>query len=281
MATLPISVIIITRNSESTIEKCLSLVQRNNPAEIIVVDGNSTDRTLEIAQGYTKRIYSDEGKGKSYARQLGAEQATQEYIAYVDSDVILSEGALATMLAELQGSDYTSIGGGEPPGIKSSTYWEWAQRQQVHLSHPKGSAVGIGMAACLFKRETILKYGFELSYGGYMDDIDLELRLRKDGHKFGLSSAPIYHYCKSDLRGFVKYRFLFGRLKPYYIRKFGAWHTGFWPPLCTLYWLAVCLIKGKLKLIPYHIVVGTVETAGMVKGFLEFMGKAVKKPMPE
>ena len=62
MGVLPISVIVPAKNAESTIEECLISVQRNNPAEIIVVDGNSSDRTVEIARRYTEEIYSDEGR---------------------------------------------------------------------------------------------------------------------------------------------------------------------------------------------------------------------------
>ena len=273
VATLPISVVIIAKDAESTIGECLSAVQQNNPAEIVVADGISTDGTVEIAQRFSARTYSDEGKGKSYARQLGAEVAGQEYIAYVDSDVILTEGALATMVAELQASDHTGVGAGEPPGLRSATYWEWAQRQQAQLSHPEGHPASIGMAASLFRRETILKYGFELGYGGYLDDRDLEIRLRRDGHTFGLSAATIYHHHKGDFGGFVGYRFLFGRLCAYHIHKHGPWHVGFWPPLFAAYWIAVCLARGKWKLIPYHIVDGIVETAGIAKGVVELMGE--------
>ena len=89
MEKLPISVIIVAKNAEATIAECMSAVQKNKPFEIIVIDGNSTDRTIEISRRYTERIYSDEDKGLGYARQLGAEMANQEYIAYVDSYVIL------------------------------------------------------------------------------------------------------------------------------------------------------------------------------------------------
>lgn len=277
MENLPISVIIIAKNAEETIKECLSLVQRNNPTEIIVVDGNSSDRTVEIASGYTERIYSDDGGGKSFARQLGAEQARQEYIAYVDSDVILGEGALAIMLAEFQGSDYVSIGAREPPDIKSSSYWEWGQRQYAQIANPPSREDRIGMAACLFRRETILKYGFELGYGGYIDDVDLEYRLRRDGHKFGRSSALIYHHVRADLKSFASYRFLLGRLAPHYIGKYGIRKVSLWPPLVIAYWLGFCLLKGKLRLIPYFVVDGIVQTAGMVKGFLELIGEALTR----
>lgn len=275
MQYLPVSVIIITKDAEDTLDECLSAIQENKPAEIIVVDGRSTDRTVEIARKYTPRVYSDGGGGKSGARQLGAEQATQEYIAYVDADVFLTDGALAKMLSELQNSDYISISGQQTlDEWRHPTYWQRSQYQHARLSYPERRPPGISMAGCLFRRETILKYGFELSYGGTMDDIDLEYRLRKDGHVFGRSSAIIYHHGSADLKSFVSYRFFLGQVKTCYIRKFGPWNAGFWPPLYTLYWLTFSLIKGKLSLIPYFIVNGAAETAGMVQGFLTGYGKS-------
>ena len=274
MDNLPVTVIIITRDAESTLDDCLSAVQENRPAEIIVVDGNSTDFTVEIARKYTQKVYPDGGSGKSGARQIGAEQATQEYIAYVDADVFLTEGALATMLSEFQNSDYVSISGQQTlDERKHPTYWQRSQYQHARLSYPERRPPGIGMAGCLFRRETILEYGFELSCGGAMDDIALECRLRRDGYSFGRSSAIIYHHGSADLKSFVSYRFFLGQVKACYVRKFGPWHAGFWPPPCTLYWLAIALIKGKIKLIPYFIVNGVVETVGMVQGFFRPYGK--------
>lgn len=278
MERLPISVIVVARNAERTIDDCLDSIQRDNPAEIIVIDGNSTDRTVEIAKRYTDRIYSDEGKGLSFARQLGAERATQEYIAYVDSDVTLTEGALATMLAEFQSSSYISIHAQMSPDTKWSNYWEWAQDQhaQVSQSHLQDY---IGMLTCLFRRETILGYRFDfsldLSERG-MDDLDLELRLMRDGYKFGTSSAVCSHHHRVNLKSLARHQFLVAALAPRYIRKYGLWHARFWSPLATIYWLGYCLIKGKLRLIPYFLVNGIIQTAGMVKGFFEIIGEWIK-----
>lgn len=274
MGNLPISVIIIARNAEKTIEDCLKSVQRNNPTEIIVVDGNSTDRTVDIARRYTEKVYSDEGRGESYARQLGAEQATQEYIAYVDSDVILTDGALATMLAEFQGSGYISLRAQVSPGMERLNYWEWAQYQHSQFRNLEGR---IGTLTCLFSRETILKYRFDLSPSGLLDDVDLEFRLKRQGYKFGTSSALVYHRHRANLKSLAWRKFKDGRGMSLFILKHGPWHAGFWPPLSMLYWLGFSLIKGKPSLIPYFLVEGTVKTAGMVKGFLELIGEALRK----
>lgn len=278
MENLPISVVIITKNSEGTLEECLSAVQQNKPAEIIVVDGNSADRTLEIARNYTSMIYSDEGGGKSGARQIGAERATQEYIAYVDSDVFLTDGALATMLAEFQDSDVVGISGQQTlDERRHPTYWQRAQYEHAQLSHPEERPPGISMACSLFRRETILKYGFELSYGGVMDDMDLGYRLIRDGYRFGRSSAIVYHHGSANLKSFVSYRIFLGEVKTCYIRKFGPWHAGFWPPLTTLYWLTFAIVRGKLKLIPYFIVNGVAETTGLVPGLWEMLGETLRR----
>jgi glycosyltransferase involved in cell wall biosynthesis len=280
MDKLPISVIIIARNAESTIGECLDSVQKNNPVETIVVDGNSTDRTVNIAREYTRRVYSDGGRAKAYARQVGAEQATQEYIAYVDSDIILTEGSLTTMLGDLQCTGFIAISARQLlPITRRPNYWEWAYYQHCQYGSKFHRAQDyLGLAACLFRRETVIKYGFDIS--GRMrdvDDMDLSFRLGRDGYKFGISVASVYHNHREDFNGFVKYRFFLGKVYVQYMRIRGWWHAEFCRPLVTLYWLGFCLVKGKLNLIPYFVVDGTMKTAGMVKGFAELIIEQAKK----
>jgi glycosyltransferase involved in cell wall biosynthesis len=265
---LPVSVVVITKNAEKDIGKCLESVKKNNPAEIIVVDGDSTDKTVEIARQFTDIIFSDHGEGKSYARQLGAEQAKQGYIAYVDSDVTLTEGALATMLGDFKKSDFVSINASleVPPGPGLSYLERGAQFYQAQLGKRH---TGLATAACLIKKETVVKYGFELGYGGYIDDYDLELRLRRDGKKFGASSAVAYHKARDTFGSFWECWYVLGRVASYKVRKYGPGHAGFWPPLVTGYWVGRCLIKGKFWVIPYFLALGAAETAGMTRGFFE------------
>jgi len=122
MAELPVSVIVITRNAAATLEQCLDSVGGNNAAEIIVVDGNSRDSTLEIARRYTSKIYSDGGGGKSGARQLGAEVAAQDYLAYVDADIVLAEDALATLLDDIKRGDFAGISASIMPPRRKLNY---------------------------------------------------------------------------------------------------------------------------------------------------------------
>jgi hypothetical protein len=58
--------------------------------------------------------------------------------------------------------------------------------------------------------------------------------------------------------------------------KWGLGKPELWVPLATLYRLAYCLVKGKLFLLPYFLLDGAVQTAGMVKGFFELMFESRK-----
>ena len=62
-----VSVVICAKNSASFIAKVIDSIQLNKPGEIIVVDGLSTDKTVNIARNEGCKVISDKGKGLSYA----------------------------------------------------------------------------------------------------------------------------------------------------------------------------------------------------------------------
>ena len=66
--------------------------------EVIVVDGGSTDGTVDIAREYDARIVSDGGAGIGPARNLGAEHATGEWLAFIDADTRVRANYLTAML---------------------------------------------------------------------------------------------------------------------------------------------------------------------------------------
>lgn len=92
-----VSVVVTTRNEEKSIEDCLKSVKgqayRQDDIEIIVVDNNSNDKTKEIAERYTDKVYNF-GPERSSQRNFGARQATAKYILYLDADMMLSENVV-------------------------------------------------------------------------------------------------------------------------------------------------------------------------------------------
>jgi len=93
----PVDVVLLTKNSDRVLEKCLNSVFRNVPVNrLIVVDGCSTDATLEIVQEFSKKyrnviVIEDRGTRGS-ARMKGISQVKTEWFLFVDSDVMLCDG---------------------------------------------------------------------------------------------------------------------------------------------------------------------------------------------
>lgn len=81
-----ISVILATFNEEKNIKDCLESVRRL-ANEIIIVDGSSTDKTVEIAEKYTDQIFIKENPPMFHInKQLAIEKATGDWILYLDAD---------------------------------------------------------------------------------------------------------------------------------------------------------------------------------------------------
>ncbi|MEI8339174.1 MAG: glycosyltransferase [bacterium] len=86
-----ISFIIPTLNEEKCLDKILSnLASYTGDKEIIVSDGNSKDRTVEIAKKYTDKVYVYTGQARQtigMGKNLGAEHAVGEFLLFLDTDV--------------------------------------------------------------------------------------------------------------------------------------------------------------------------------------------------
>ncbi|WP_026488643.1 glycosyltransferase [Butyrivibrio sp. XBB1001] len=84
------SIIIATYNSENTLEYTLESIKRQdidkNDLEIIVVDGGSTDSTINIANKYGAKIINNPQKLPEFAKAIGEKVAIGHYIVRMDSD---------------------------------------------------------------------------------------------------------------------------------------------------------------------------------------------------
>ncbi|RKD29025.1 TIGR04283 family arsenosugar biosynthesis glycosyltransferase [Thermohalobacter berrensis] len=88
-----ISIIVPVLNEEKSIERVLEGLNRlEGEKEIIVVDGGSRDKTVEIASKYAKVIKSR--KGRAYQMNKGAKEAKGDILWFVHSDSILDKSSL-------------------------------------------------------------------------------------------------------------------------------------------------------------------------------------------
>ena len=93
---------VTTKNCEKTLGLTLKSVVNNIPVgRIIVVDGRSNDKTLEIAGRFADFVVNDEGRGIGHARDLGLSLVETEIFAFIDSDVIITDGWFKSLIRHL------------------------------------------------------------------------------------------------------------------------------------------------------------------------------------
>jgi len=83
-----VSVIILTKNSVATVQKSIESIfqQTRKPDEVVAVDGNSSDGTLDIVKKYPVQLITEPGWGFGYARNLGVKNASGDIVFFLDSD---------------------------------------------------------------------------------------------------------------------------------------------------------------------------------------------------
>src|SRR3989338_10469492 len=98
-----VSVIVPTYNEQANIGQCLRsiLAQNYKNIELIVVDNFSKDKTLAIAQKYTKKCFHF-GYERSSQRNFGAQKANGKWLLFIDADMRLSKKCLKEAIYKAQ-----------------------------------------------------------------------------------------------------------------------------------------------------------------------------------
>ena len=103
------SIVIPTLNEEKYLPLLLNSILEQNfkgRIQIIIVDGNSKDHTLQLAKKYKSKfpelsVIISQQRGVSYQRNRGAEKATYKHILFLDADIILPRGFLNSFLKKI------------------------------------------------------------------------------------------------------------------------------------------------------------------------------------
>ncbi len=105
------TVVVPTFNREAHIGRCLeSLVSQDfEDLQVVVVDNSSTDRTVEVVRTFEACldltiVVNADNRERAFSRNRGAEEATGLYVVFLDSDDVLTPGAL-TRAKEFIGDD--------------------------------------------------------------------------------------------------------------------------------------------------------------------------------
>ncbi len=217
-----VSVIIPTLNSEKLILNCLKSIknQTYKNIEIIVVDGHSKDRTVDIAKRYAKvYIYGpDQSKervfGGPYQRNYGVSKAKGKYIYYVDSDMELTPNVIkdCVYLINKKNADAVIV----PEESFGKSFWakcKWLERRCYWGDD-------LIEAPRFIKRDVWNKLGgLDVKLGGG-DDWDFHRRLKLNGYKIVRTKELVMHNeGELTLRKLFKKKFIYGKTVTNYFKK--------------------------------------------------------------
>ena len=225
-----VTVIVPVYNEEQFIGRCLqSLLEQDYPEnrmEIIIIDGNSSDGTVEAVKALMDetsriRVFANPKRIIPAAINLGISHAIGEIVVRADAHNVYDPGYIRHSVKLLQQSGAANVGGViEPKGeglvgsaIASAVsspfgvgnaYYRFSRRERWVDTVPFG---------CWFKRTLTDLGGYNESYH-INEDYELNYRIRKNGGKILLSpEIRSIYYPRSSFKALAKQYYRYGKWK--------------------------------------------------------------------
>lgn len=268
-----LSVVVCVLNEENRLEECLRSIALNEPGEIIVIDGGSTDNTVQIARRYTRSVINTKQSNLTRDRQIGIDASTKEYIAMIDSDHRLEKNDLASLLLDLEKYSFDIVQS-QLISFKNNNYWNAMEEEAWALVHNiPGPKSMIGTAPAIFKKSLFDTIRFDDKITKTIDDTDFMFRLSKIPQiRFGIGDTKIkqLHFgtFNSYVRKFAWYGYGDGEFCVKHSQRipFMLFHLLVRYPIVYSF---IAITRGKFKVVPYFIIQGYVRFYGLIKRMIK------------
>ncbi len=199
-----------------------------NHAEIIVIDGLSTDNTVEIVRGFMEKKYpvkllKNQGKLQCYGLNQGISEAGGDIIVRVDAHSVYPKGYVKKLVQLLETTGAANVGGVMLPKGHTPVQEAIALAMQhpigvgdarFHLGNYKGYVDTVYLGT--FRKKIFETVGLFDTNCRTNEDAELNIRLLKEGEKIYLDSSIQVEYLPRDSFGklAVQY-FRYGRGRAY------------------------------------------------------------------
>lgn len=176
-----VSVVVPVYEGERFLEEALRSVvdQDPAPAEVIVIDDGSTDRSGDIARSFGDpvRVIRQENAGPAAARNRGIAATTGDLVSFLDADDLWPVGSLARRLEVLRAHpDACGVMG------RSEIFVRVRREDGAHDAQPFGDPTyGAFLSAMLLRRDALLATGGFREELRFAEDFDLLTKLREQG----------------------------------------------------------------------------------------------------
>lgn len=184
------SVVIPARNSALTLGTTIDALLRGQrlPDEILVIDGCSMDRTIDVAQQRGARVIPNAKRHTAAARQLGVTAAAGDVVAFTDSDCIPAPDWLHRIADHFEADAQLDGVGGKvlltAPRNEVQRYSANVFEAIMHFPQEevlvtrKGMPGSFAGANCAYRKDAIQKAGgFREEFTNHAEEIDLFWRL--------------------------------------------------------------------------------------------------------
>ena len=202
-----VSIILVNYNDRAHFPDCLASLERvvtALPAEVILVDNHSEDGSAEAAEsfGWVRLIRNEENLGYARANNIGIEAARGEFLFFLNTDTVVPEGSLPTLLAELEArpgagaigpalvreNSRIQVSFGREVNFISELWQKFFRNpyyRTVLRSAARAREVGWLSGACLLARRSAVEDAgrFDENFFLYFEDIDLCRRMREKGYR--------------------------------------------------------------------------------------------------
>ncbi len=206
---MKIDVVLLTKNSlEPCLGKCVASIHENVPVNrLIVVDGGSTDGTLELLRDDpTVHIIDDSNGTRASARQIGIESVETDWHIMVDSDVILSKDWFSKAWEHVDDS-VGAIWGAAVPAEKHFFNIDYAMSKLYRKSIRELLVKQMRSQRCmmhdtLIRTETVRDIKIPRNLHIWEDDY-IGQHIIKKGYRFLKVTEP---YCLHNLTQYERYK---------------------------------------------------------------------------
>lgn len=201
------SVIICNKNSLNYLKFSIPALKKHKLKEILVIDGCSTDGSIEYVKKKRIKLYSDQGRGLSYSRKLGTKLAKGKFIFFIGPDDVCDLNFFKNLFKHFINEKYDAA------TIlikvkKTKTYWDNCLNFWLENIRKKGPASVIGTPT-LFRKEVFKKVKYiENSIG--CDDTVISHQLINKGFRIGVLNFVCDQANNNKLRDIKRKFFLYG-----------------------------------------------------------------------
>jgi glycosyltransferase involved in cell wall biosynthesis len=227
---------VCVKNSEKTIEDAIDcILEQDFPMEnieLIIVDGYSSDNTLQIIkrklQGKSRRFeILLEKKGLGFARQLVAERARGKYVIYVDGDMVMAKDFVSKQVEFMEQNPGVGMAIGRfqiPPKSNWIANLEsivWVTEDQLLSNKMFSKPVRATTCGAIFRLDALKQSGgFDSEIKGAGEDIDVVCKLSEKGWLvYSTTDAFFCDKRKERLKTLMREHFWYGYGSHYVIHK--------------------------------------------------------------